>query len=103
MGFVFAGALLGLLLDDTFREQETRLNLWLDSAERFALAAYAAVVSAEPLSADVFLDHVTGVLLPAGRAMTATVGLAFLWESRPGGSDKWSPMQQLGRTSLFIY
>ena len=28
---------------------------------------------------------------------------AYVWEQRPGGAAKWSPLQQLGRTSLFIY
>ena len=35
--------------------------------------------------------------------MTAAIGLAYAWQLRPGGASKWSPLQQLGRTSLFIY
>jgi fucose 4-O-acetylase-like acetyltransferase len=35
--------------------------------------------------------------------MTLALALAFAWEARPGGLAKWSPVQQLGRTSLFIY
>ena len=35
--------------------------------------------------------------------MTAAIWAAYQWESRPGGAIKWSPMRQLGRTSLFIY
>jgi fucose 4-O-acetylase-like acetyltransferase len=27
----------------------------------------------------------------------------YAWEQRPGGATKWSPLKQLGRTSLFIY
>jgi fucose 4-O-acetylase-like acetyltransferase len=29
--------------------------------------------------------------------------VAYVWESRPGGATTWSPVRQLGRTSLFIY
>jgi uncharacterized membrane protein len=38
----------------------------------------------------------------AGLLILATT-LAFAWEWRTGGADRWSPLQQLGRTSLFIY
>ena len=27
----------------------------------------------------------------------------YVWERRPAGGERWSPLQQLGRTSLFIY
>jgi len=35
--------------------------------------------------------------------MTAGIAAAYAWESRPGGAERWSPLRQLGRTSLFIY
>ena len=35
--------------------------------------------------------------------MTLTIGLAYAWEAVRGDARRWSPMQQLGRTSLFIY
>jgi fucose 4-O-acetylase-like acetyltransferase len=35
--------------------------------------------------------------------MVAAIAVAYLWVLRPGGTTKWSPLQQLGRTSLFIY
>ena len=35
--------------------------------------------------------------------MTAVLGFAYAWELRPGGAQRWSPLGQLGRTSLFIY
>jgi uncharacterized membrane protein len=105
MGFVFAGALLGLLLDDVqTREQETRLNLGFGlGGAALALAAYAASFLPSPYPHTYFwTTSPTFFFLRVG-LMTAMVGLAYLWESRPGGSDKWSPMQQLGHTSLFIY
>ena len=35
--------------------------------------------------------------------MIAAIGVAYLWQSRPGGLQKWSPLRQMGRSSLFIY
>ena len=35
--------------------------------------------------------------------MTAAIGAAYFWHSRPGAREKWSPLIQLGRSSLFIY
>jgi surface polysaccharide O-acyltransferase-like enzyme len=33
----------------------------------------------------------------------ASVGIAYLWEQRPTAGRRWSPLQLLGRSSLFIY
>ena len=35
--------------------------------------------------------------------MAVAVAAAYAWQQRPGGVSKWSPLEQLGRTSLFIY
>ena len=35
--------------------------------------------------------------------MTTAIGIAYAWDLRPAAGSKWSPLQQLGRTSLFIY
>jgi uncharacterized membrane protein len=35
--------------------------------------------------------------------MTAALGLAWLWEQRPTAGRRWSPLQMLGRSSLFVY
>jgi fucose 4-O-acetylase-like acetyltransferase len=35
--------------------------------------------------------------------MVTAVGLAWLWEQRPNAGARWSPLQLMGRTSLFIY
>ena len=35
--------------------------------------------------------------------MIAAIGLAYLWEQRPTAGRRWSPLQLLGRSSLFIY
>jgi len=35
--------------------------------------------------------------------MIAALGLAWLWEQRPTAGQRWSPIQALGRSSLFVY
>jgi fucose 4-O-acetylase-like acetyltransferase len=35
--------------------------------------------------------------------LIALVGVAYGWERRMSPEGRWSPVQQLGRTSLFIY
>jgi len=35
--------------------------------------------------------------------LTAAIALAYAWEARRMGASSRSPMQQLGRTSLFVY
>ena len=35
--------------------------------------------------------------------MIAAVGAAWLWEQRPTAGRRWSPLQMLGRSSLFVY
>jgi hypothetical protein len=105
MGFVFAGAVLGLLLDAVETpEQETRCNLWFGlGGAAIALAAYGASFLPSPYPSTYFWTTSPAFFLLRVGLMTCAVGLAYLWESRAGGSEKWSPMQQLGRTSLFIY
>ena len=38
----------------------------------------------------------TGILISG-------IPLAYAWQQRPGGLSRFSPLQQMGRTSLFIY
>jgi fucose 4-O-acetylase-like acetyltransferase len=40
-------------------------------------------------------------LLRAG-VITVSIGLAYAWDIRPW-ARRWSPVQQLGRSSLFVY
>ena len=35
--------------------------------------------------------------------MIAGVAAAYVWEQRPGAGTRWSPLQTLGRSSLFVY
>jgi fucose 4-O-acetylase-like acetyltransferase len=35
--------------------------------------------------------------------MIVALSLAWVWEQRPTAGRRWSPLQLLGRTSLFVY
>jgi fucose 4-O-acetylase-like acetyltransferase len=35
--------------------------------------------------------------------LVAALAAAYAWDTRRGGAAGWSPLQQLGRSSLFIY
>jgi uncharacterized membrane protein len=105
VGFVFGGALAGLVLDAArTSEEERRANIW------FGVAGVAVAVIAFASS---YLPswHPTSYFWTTSPAffflrlglLTAVVPAAYFWESRPGGTRKWSPVEQLGRTSLFIY
>jgi uncharacterized membrane protein len=104
-GFVFAGAAIGVVLDAARTpERERRANLGL-AAFGFALAvgAYAASFAPSLYSQSHFWTTSPAFFFLRLGILAATVPLAYLWESRPGGRAKWSPLRQLGRTSLFVY
>jgi uncharacterized membrane protein len=104
-GFLFAGALVGVALDDARSgEVERRVNISLGAAG-VAMALLAHKLSFFPTlypqsrfwtSSPSFFFIRLGIL-------TAAIAVAYVWDKRPGAATKWSPLQQLGRTSLFIY
>jgi uncharacterized membrane protein len=107
--FVFAGAAAGTLLDATRTEEsERRVNLgFLVGGLALAAAAYQASFYAVPWPAwyppsSFWTTSASFFFLRAG-VIVAAIGAAWLWESRPGASDSFSPLRQLGRTSLFVY
>jgi uncharacterized membrane protein len=102
-GFVSAGALIGLELDAIRMGEERRANRMLLLAG-LTLASLAYCLSFGPSfysRSDFWTTSPAFFFLRVG-IMTAAVGVAFYWESC-GGADRWSPLKQLGRTSLFIY
>ena len=104
-GFVFAGGFLGVLLDRARTgDAERRLTLVL-GVGGLALAGAAYAGSFLPTlyaRSDFWTTSPSFFLLRLG-ILTAAIGAAYLWERRPDGREKWSPFQQLGLTSLFIY
>jgi len=104
-GFVFAGAIVGIILDGLrTRRQEHLANLG------FALGGIALTVAAYELSflpswhprSHFWTTSPAFFFLRVG-IMTTAIGIAYAWDLRHAAGSKWSPVQQLGRTSLFIY
>lgn len=104
-GFVFAGAVLGLAIDRSrTRASEARLNLmFFAGGTSVALAAYGASFLPTPYARSDFWTSSPCFFFIRTGVMTAAIALAYAWEARRKGASSRSPMQQLGRTSLFIY
>jgi uncharacterized membrane protein len=103
-GFVFAGALLGVAIDRTrTRAAETRLNTtFLIAGAALAIGAYAASFLPSPYARSDFWTSSPAFFFIRLGVMTAAIAVAYAWGVRHA-VERWSPMQQLGRTSLFIY
>ncbi|HEX6975537.1 MAG TPA: acyltransferase [Vicinamibacterales bacterium] len=102
-GFVFGGAILGVAIDASrTRESEARLNLvFLVAGAAIAIAAYAGSFRPTPYPRSDFWTSSPSFFFIRAGLMTMAIAVAYAWEAwRPA---RWSPMQQLGRTSLFIY
>jgi uncharacterized membrane protein len=105
MAFVFAGAIPGLLIDRTVDPAvERKLNLgFLAGGTALALGAWAASYGPTPYTRSDFWTTSPSYFLMRAGILTAAIGVAYLWDSRPGAEQTWSPMRELGRSSLFIY
>ena len=84
---------------------EGRLNLaFLSGGVGLAVLAYARLVPADALRSLGVLDIFSGVLLPAvGSSDRGDWRLLTSGRGDRLARDRWSPLRQLGRTSLFIY
>ena len=103
--FVMAGAIVGVILDGAGTpEADRRANLALGAGGAFlAVAAYQAsfLPPLHPNSA-FWTTSASFFGLRLGLMMVA-LALAWAWEQRPGAGHRWSPIQLMGRTSLFVY
>jgi uncharacterized membrane protein len=103
-GFVFAGTIPGLLIDITPVPSEARLNRWLFVAGvAMAIVSLGASYLPSPYPHSSFWTTSPCFFFLRLGLLIAAIGAAYAWQARPGGRDKWSPLRQLGRTSLFIY
>jgi fucose 4-O-acetylase-like acetyltransferase len=68
-----------------------------------AAGAFAASFFPSPYAHSEFWTSSPSYFLLRTGALTALIGVAYAWERRPWGKGRFSPLQQLGRTSLFIY
>src|SRR5436190_5196347 len=113
MAFVMAGALTGVLLDAArSQEAERRLNLGLGVAGLLvAFAAYkASFLPPLGVQSSFWTTSASFFFVRLG-VIVAALGLAYVWEQRPtlrlrsgqAAGRRWSPLQLLGRSSLFVY
>jgi hypothetical protein len=104
-GMVFAGACLGVLVDNARGEgAERRLNLWFAAAGTLgALSALAASLLPSPYRVSDFWSASPSFFAIRLGAATAAIAGAYAWSRLPVSRGRWSPIAQLGRTSLFIY
>lgn len=106
VAFVFAGALAGVLIEETrTRAAEDRLNrrffVW---GAALAACAYGASWLPSPYAESEFWGSSPAFFLLRAGLMAAATGAAWAWNAQKGeGRARWSPMQQFGRSSLFIY
>ncbi len=104
-GFVFAGAIAGVILDSIRSGRVERITNMAFAAGGAAMAIVADQLSFFPSlypQSHFWSTSPAFFFLRLG-IMTSAIGLAYAWEQRPGSAHKWSPLKQLGRTSLFIY
>jgi uncharacterized membrane protein len=101
-GFVLAGACLGVLIDASRTEtSERRLNLWFAAVGLLlAAGAYAASYLPSLFSNSQFWTSSPSFFLIRTGVLVIAVGGAYAWRA---GREGWSPLEQMGRTSLFIY
>jgi uncharacterized membrane protein len=104
-GFVFAGAIAGLVIDaGRAPESQGRINTWfLAAGLTIATAAFAASYLPSPFPNTYFWTTSPAYFFLRAGIILLVVAVAYAWTRRPGGEGKWSPIAQLGSTSLFIY
>lgn len=104
-GFVFAGAFIGVLLDEARNSwAERRLNTWFAlGGIGLALGAFAASHLPSPFPNSEFWTSSPSFFLLRTGVLVGIVAAAYLWHRRPRGETAFSPLQQMGKTSLFIY
>ncbi|MGH9312145.1 MAG: heparan-alpha-glucosaminide N-acetyltransferase domain-containing protein [Vicinamibacterales bacterium] len=102
--FVFAGALVGLLIDrasDAESERKLIPGIAVGGALVAAAGYGASYLPSIYERSNFWTSSPTFFFLRTG-LLTMAVAAAYAWEQTPAGRG-WSPMAQLGRTSLFIY
>lgn len=110
MGFVFAGAFVGVLLDRRLPIAEERRHQAVMGtvAAAFAGACYAGSYLPSIYADSYFWTSSPMFFLMRVGIVTAVLAATFFWEQRPRLlAAKWpwlgSPMAEFGRSSLFVY
>ena len=103
-GLVFAGAFIGVLMDtaDSLeRESVLASRLGLGGAALIVLGYGLSLSPALLAGGHFWTTSPAYFVMRVGMVMLA-VHAAYRWSAR-GARDAWSPLKQLGKTSLFIY
>ena len=103
-GFLFVGAMAGVLLDAVRPQpRESRLNVWLGiGGGALAAGGYALSFLPSPYAHSEFWTSSPAFFALRAGILLLTIPFAYVWE-RLIVRGRWSPMEQLGRSSLFIY
>jgi uncharacterized membrane protein len=103
--FVFAGAFVGVLIDaarDALAERRLAVRIGVGGA-LLAAAAYAGSYLPSLLPNSQFWTSSPSFFLIRTGILVASVAAAYAWSRRPRAITSFSPLEQMGRTSLFIY
>ncbi|MBI2222309.1 MAG: acyltransferase family protein [Acidobacteria bacterium] len=99
-GGACVGAVLAALRDEA---AERRANLsFLAVGALLAVGGYAASFLPSPFPSSSFWTSSPAFFMLRAGLLLLALPLAFAWGRRPT-AHHWSPVQQLGRTSLFVY
>ncbi len=103
--FVPAGAFVGVLIDEARdASTETRVNIGLAiGGAALAVAALGASYLPSPYARSSFWTSSPSFFFLRVGLMVFAVALTYAWEQRATAGRRWSPMQLLGRNSLFVY
>ena len=102
--FVFAGAVIGVLLEAAKDRDAEARRVWMLTAAGAALAigAYAASFLPSPFANSYFWTTSPAFFYLRVGIMLSAFGLAWIW-SEVLWRDRWQPFVLLGQTSLFVY
>ncbi|HYT75248.1 MAG TPA: acyltransferase family protein, partial [Vicinamibacterales bacterium] len=103
--FVMAGGAVGVILDAArTAEADRRANVALGAAAiAMTVGAYEASFRPPLDVRSAFGTTSASFFFIRLGLMIAALALAYAWEQRPWTTRRWSPLQVLGRSSLFIY
>ena len=106
-GFVFIGAIVGMIINSMRRAQHPmRLQMGLGAVSILvAAAAYgASYLPSIYQRSDYWTSSPTFFFVRAG-IIALVLPVAYLWERAPwrGIVSRWSPLEEFGKSSLFVY
>ena len=105
IAFVLAGAAVGVILDaaqTAAADRRANIALGVGGAVLAAVAYQASFLPPLHPRSAFWTTSASFFFLRLGVIIVALF-LAWAWEQRPGAGARWSPLQLLGRTSLFVY